>query len=290
MSGTENKTRRQTPEVLAKVCGSLRAGLPIKRAAMGAGISERTFYNWRRQGWALIEETDAESDEALPFVALFALQVESALSDYIKPLIAQIAEAAKGKGRGDWRAAHAILAGRFPHEFSERVAVAKSQKVEVTGGVELIYRRRELDRMTTDELDAVIERSRIQQYAGLSGEGLDSEITKLESILSGLYKARDQQAHFVSRRKISPVIHDKRPTPPLSLESYEVVGVSGFEHAPDEILAANQQAPDTTGAAVVVDAAPVTLPEPVPVAVKRPGFGYDQHGLAIQLTDEDLSL
>ena len=280
MSGTENKVRRQTPEVLAKVCGSLRGGLPIKRAALGAGISERTFYNWRRQGWELIEETDAESTAEMPFVALFALQVESALSDYIRPLIAQIAEAAAGKGKGDWRAAHAILAGRFPHEFSERVAVAKSQKVEVTGGIELAYKRRSFDRMSTPELHDEMQRLRQQQHAALSGEGLDDEITRIEGTLNNLYLSRERQKDFASRRIIHPVVHDKHPkAPPLVLE-----------HSPDEILAADQQAPDMAGAALVVDAAPATLPDPVPVTARRPGIGFDQHGQAFEITDEDLAL
>ena len=62
MAGKADRARRQTDEVVAAVCDSLRAGLPLKRAAMGAGISEKTFHRWRSAGWAEIEHPSEGSD------------------------------------------------------------------------------------------------------------------------------------------------------------------------------------------------------------------------------------
>ena len=70
MAGTLGKGRRQTPEVLSAVCDGLRSGLPIKRAAMAAGISEKTFHNWRGDGWHSIEKTDQDSDAPMSFLLI----------------------------------------------------------------------------------------------------------------------------------------------------------------------------------------------------------------------------
>ena len=293
MAGTEGKGHRQTPEVLAQVCDGLRSGLPIKRAAMIAGISEKTFHLWRSAGWGEIERTDEDSDAEMSFVVQFALQAEAAIAEYMRPLIKRIADAALGKGKGDWRAAHAILAGRFPHEFSERVAVAQSQKVEVSGGIGINYQRRLYDRMSLVELQDEIDRLWVQEHAGLSGATLDEKIVQHEGVLASLYKSRDQERAIASlpRGKFSTVPQGGRfGSPPLEL------GASEFDqdHENNKICAAVLQAPDKVGTVEVVATVPAAPSGPMSFEVQeeRParGIGYDQHGLAFRFDDEDLSL
>ena len=201
MAGTSTKGYRQTPEVLGAVVDGLKAGLTPKRAAMRAGISEGTYFAWRRAGWDEIEATSEDSAAEMSFTVTFALQAEAAIAEYMLPLIKRVSEAALNGGRGDWRAAAMILQGRFPHEFSERVAVAQSQRIEVSGtiGVDGPYKRRALDKMTTAELDenSAMLNDRIQ--TALSGEALDDEISKHERIVAELLEQRDGERHWKTR-------------------------------------------------------------------------------------------
>ncbi len=45
-----------TPERTDEIAKNIRAGLPFETAAIRAGITEKTFYNWRNRG----EEKEAE--------------------------------------------------------------------------------------------------------------------------------------------------------------------------------------------------------------------------------------
>ena len=288
MSGTTGKGYKQTPETLAAVVDGLRSGLPPKRAAMVAGISEKTFYTWRRAGWEAIEATDENSDEGMSFVVQFALQVEAALGAYMAPLIKRIAEAAAGRGKGDWRAAHAILAGRFPHEFSERVAVAKSARIEVSGGIDHSIYSVQLENMTIDELRDESSRHDAVICAGLVGASLDREITRRETVLADLNKQRDLQ------RGIGALIPGNLTRrPPLELADYEVTGATEFEHESNDVLAAVSKAPDMADAVELVAPASANLSH-VPLAHDEPrptrGIGYDQHGLAFRYDDEATQL
>ena len=298
MAGTLTKRTRQTDEVLESICTSLRAGLPIKRAAMAAGVSERTFYLWRSAGWHEIEHPDGGSGKEMGFVVRFALQVEAALADYIGPLVKRVSDAATSRGEGDWRAAATLLQGRFPHEFSERVAVAKSQKVEIAGEISHAHTYfDQLQRMPTAELEDEMLRldRQITQatWGSMADADKDAWIRHFEGMLGKMRDDRDGLSRW-----FGDVDWHLRPGLPLPVEDCQPPRRAlTFEREPVEILAAAKVAPDKAGVAEVVAVAPADPSQAeygmsfeVEAEPRPRGIGYDQHGLAFNLSDEDLSL
>ena len=255
MSGTLEKTHRQTDEVLATVCTALRSGLPLDRAFRSAGISKSTGHAWRKEGWRQIEAADANTSVELSYTARFAIAVEAALISFMGPLIRRFADGALGGTKGDWRAAKELLASRFPDEFSERTHVAKSQKMEVSGGIDHNLYSVQLENMTIDELRDESERHDAVIYAGLSGGSLDREIAKLERQLAELCKSRDREREIASRPRgkysTGPAGSLTR-RPPLELEAYEITGATEFEHESNDVLAAVSKAPDAAEGSGVV--------------------------------------
>ena len=291
MAGTSGKGYKQTPETLAAVVDGLRSGLPPKRAAMIAGISEATYFAWRRAGWDAIEATDENSDEEMSFVVQFALQVEAAISEYMLPLIRRVSEAALSGGKGDWRAAATILQGRFPFEFSERVAVAQSQRVEVSGsiGVDIPYKRRRLDQLTAEELEDDTNLLRDRIHSALSGEGLDKEIEKHEGIVAKLRERREGDREWRTRTR--GCFDSGRHLDATDVD-YKVMTPTGMAHEPKKIRAAVLEAPDKAEGSGVVARPSATPSVSFQVDEPRPttGFGFNKFGDAINLADEDLSL
>ena len=232
----------------------------------------------------------------MSFVVQFALQTEAAICAYMAPLIQRVSEAAHGGGKGDWRAAAMILQGRFPHEFSERVAVAKSARIEVSGAIDHNHYSAQLDKMTIDELRDESERHAAVIYAGLGGPSLDREIEKLERQLVGLCKSRDQEHEIGTRPRgkfsTGPAGSLTR-RPPLELTDYEVTGATEFEHESNDVLAAVSKAPDMADAVELVAPASANLSH-APLAHDEPrptrGIGYDQNGQAFRFEDEDFGL
>ncbi len=229
---------KQRPEVMDQICADLRRGIPFKMACKSAGISETSGHTWRRDGWAAIEAAEEDSDAPVPFVAMFALEVEQAIRDYVAPLIERMRKEADGGGKGDWRAVHAILAARLPDDFSEKVKVAQNQRVEVAGRVEHAHGYAAQVRLMTDEeLRGEIERLEGQIYAGLSGENLNKMIQKMERRLIAMKEAAANGTHYNWNSEhfdagmwgVRPVSDgwnytSKRPPKVVDLESYEVAG------------------------------------------------------------------
>ena len=118
---------KQTEVTLEAICEALRLGVPSSRAAKSAGISYQSFCAWRSAGWAEIEGADEDSSEPLSFVARFAVEVEASLVSFMAPFLERIRDETKGAGKGDWRAARAILEMRFPDEFSEKVHAPRAR-------------------------------------------------------------------------------------------------------------------------------------------------------------------
>ena len=292
MSGTATKGHRQTPEVLGAVCDGLRAGLTPRRAAMSAGIAESTYFAWRRAGWEEIESASEDSEAEMSFVVQFALQAEAAICAYMQPLIQRVSDAAAGRGKGDWRAAHAILAGRFPHEFSERVAVAKSARLEVSGSISVDgpYQRRRLDKMTIQELDENSEMLNDRIRMALSGEALNAEIEKHERITAELYKQREGERHWKDRGR--GCFDTSRQA--VNAE-FEILKPGVLAHEPRKIRAAalHAQAPDKAEGSEVVAEPSATLPvyeDPKPTQPTR-GIGYDARtGLAFRFDERETEL
>ena len=222
---------KQTDDTLTSVCENLRNGVPFARSCKVSGISESTGHAWRSEGWDQIQQNeDLDSDEVLSFPARFALEVEIAARDFMAPMIEKIRDGAVGKGRGDWRAAHAILNSLFPHEFSEKVATAKSARVEVSGQIDVAHEHgyREflhLRNMTTEELAYEIERvtSRID-LTPVSGAELDGEIAVLETKLNAMKKVRAAGRDWVAHNWIAGREPAVKPAVPaiIDLDEYEI--------------------------------------------------------------------
>ena len=285
MAGTAGKGHRQTLEVLSAICDGLRQGLPIKRAAMSAGISEKTFHLWRNAGWGEVERTDESSDAEMSFFVQFALQTEAAICAYMLPLIERVSSAAHGGGKGDWRAAVMILQGRFPHEFSERVAVAKSQKVEIGATISHDFSVMHLQSMSDAELSAELESIHWSMRSSmLYGDELGEVIDYMEEKLSLM------RHHFAAKTAYFP---DRETSWRPGSKAAAGIEPGLIEHEDNEICAAVLEAPDEAEGLGVV-AQPSATPRAMSFEVqeKRParGFGFNKFGDAINLADEDLSL
>ena len=288
MAGTAGKGHRQTEQVLSAVCDGLKAGLPIKRAAMSAGISEKTFHNWRGDGWHSIERTDQDSDAEMSFVVQFALQTEAAICAYMAPLIQRVSEAALSGGKGDWRAAAMILQGRFPHEFSERLEVAKSQRVEIGGTISHDFSLMRLQSMSDAELRAELEGTHWSMRSSmLFGDELGEVISYMEDKLSLM------RHHYAAKTAFFPDREDSwRPGSGRGSKAESGIEPKLIEHEDNEIQAAVLQAPDTAEGSGVVARPSATPSVSFHVNEEPParGIGYRADGLAYNLGDEDLSL
>ena len=221
---------KQTEGTLTSVCDNLRSGVPFARSCKVSGISESTGHSWRSEGWTEIQEReDLDSDAELSFPARFAVEVEIAARDFMAPMVQRIRDGAIGKSKGDWRAAQSILNSLYPHEFSEKVATAKSAKVEISGTVthemRQIYddhlRWKNMDRL---ELKYELERldAQIVEHA-VEGENLDAEITFLEGKLAAMCQSRARGTPFYPGNWLTgnPAIRATVPKV-IDLDEYEV--------------------------------------------------------------------
>ena len=293
MAGTADRTSRQTPEVLEAVVTGLRTGLPLSRVYRMAGIGERTGRLWREQGWREIDEAGEDADGEMSFKARFAVGVESAMADFMAPLVATINETAKGKGRGKegWKAAKALLEMRFPHEWSERVAVAKSQKVEVAGSIHLTQEAMRLQAMSDVELQGELESIHWSLRADmLSGDQLGEVIEYMKDKLSLMRHHYEARTAYFPNRDEAWRPGSGRAKRPVSVNEPRPVLI---EHENDdvEIQAAVLQAPDTAGDPVVAPGSPAAAI--VREAARPPRIGYSRDGHAINLAEygeEDLTL
>ena len=280
MAGTSTKGHRQTEQVLSAVCDGLKAGLPIKRAAMSAGISEKTFHNWRGDGWHSIERTDQDSDAEMSFTVQFALKTEAAICAYMAPLIQRVSEAALSGGKGDWRAAAMILQGRFPHEFSERLEVAKSQRVEIGGTISHDLSAMRLQNMSDAELRAELETIHWSLRSSMIyGDELGEVISYAEEKLSLM------KHHYAAKTAYFP---DRETSWRPGSKAVSGAEAKLIEHEDAEICAAVLQAPDTADAVELVapaSATPHVYEDPRPT-----GIGYGSDGLAFYHADEDTKL
>ena len=304
MAGRAEGQSKQTVETLTAVCDALRSGIPFNRSCKSAGISERRGYQWRALGWQSIDDADDDDDTPLSFVARFAIAVESALTQYMAPLVRRIGDAAVGKGKGDWRAAKEILASRFPAEFSEKFAASANQKVEVSGEVGHSHSYfLAVDKMSDDELHDEMLRLDAQitntQWGSMSDQIKAAWINHFEQML---IKMRDDLAGITPWRgqldwHLRPGIpkqladmseHQRRyggPPQrfPKTIEHQEISSAA----FPPETLA-----PIEAGGDVLVQHSPPAAPSPRPRT--QTGFGFDRTtGLAIPMfgdEDEDLTL
>ena len=285
---SDKAKKKQTEATLSSVCESLRTGISFARSCSVSGISKQTGFAWRSAGWNAIETEDADSDEPISFVARFALEIEMALADFQRPLIQRIRDGAAGKSKGDWRAAQQLLASRFPDEFSEKVAAAKSGRLEVSGQIAVEHQHSyqaflNMQNMSMEELNYEVERitSQIENRL-IDGEELDGQIALHEDKLASMHKARESGWGWVAANWISSKGPAIKPAVPAAIELDE----SEYTELLDVSGAATSGLPPDTADGVV-------LPEAAAPVALRSGIGFDTDtGQAFSLPpdNEDLSL
>ena len=104
------KKLRLNRSVIDKVCESISQGNYIKSACMSAGISERSYYDYMKQG-----DEDLSCDRKTIF-AQFAYEVKEAEAKSQLEIINIIKKAAKK----EWTAAAWIAERRWPALFGKR--------------------------------------------------------------------------------------------------------------------------------------------------------------------------
>ena len=202
MTDRPKAPRKQTVETLESVCQSLRAGVSFSRSCKISGVSKQTGHAWRNAGWQQIDAASDDLDGPISFVARFALETELALADFMRPLIERMRDGASGKGRGDWRAAKELLASRFPDEWSEKVATAKSAKLEVSGQIDVAHEHSyaqfvALQKLTREELQFEVERIQGQvDNAVIDGDDLAAEISFHQAKLAAMIEAHETERSF----------------------------------------------------------------------------------------------
>jgi lauroyl/myristoyl acyltransferase len=112
-----------TDEIERKICNGIKLGLKYEQAALVAGISVRSLYNWKEKG------EKAKSGKYFQFVQ----SLKKAEAEGEGVLLTRIHQEAK---EGTWQAAAWILERRHPERW------ARTTKNELTGkdGTELAIR------------------------------------------------------------------------------------------------------------------------------------------------------
>lgn len=127
-----SRPTKLTKVVRESVCQAIRAGLPLREAALVAGISERTLHAWRERG---------AREESGPYLQ-FVQQTREAEAQAQFDLAVIVKSAAIA---GDWRAALALLGRRWPGTWSEHsrheVSGPEGGPVDVAGVVDLALDR-----------------------------------------------------------------------------------------------------------------------------------------------------
>lgn len=124
-----------TPQVMATIVRTVRAGSYIETAAEFAGIGRRTFYDWVRRG----------AREKTGIYYEFSLAIEQAAAEASVRNIMVIDRAAQ---HGQWQAAAWRLERKYPHQWGKR------QVIQIGDGDDMM-RTQEIDltQYTDSELD-----------------------------------------------------------------------------------------------------------------------------------------
>lgn len=105
MADGRGRRSKCTPARRKEILAHVRSGLPVKYAALLAGVDERSVYRWLAKG----------REQKRGIFRQFFHDLERAQSESVAQLVSQVAEA----GRKDWRAATWLLTRRAPAEFMD---------------------------------------------------------------------------------------------------------------------------------------------------------------------------
>ena len=120
------------PDILEAIYVDVTRGIPLRHAAVRAGISEWTAYGWVDQAKAEIGE-GAQPHGELSSVALFGQMVKEALAACVDDRLAK-SDAAEGN---NWQKHITVLERRFPNDFGRNQRIEIEHNVNVTHRLEL---------------------------------------------------------------------------------------------------------------------------------------------------------
>jgi len=126
-----------TPARRKAILGHVRNGLPMKHAALMAGVDECTVYRWLQRG----------REQKRGIYCDFCKDLERAHAESVAALVARVAEA----GETDWRAASWLLTRRAPAEFMDpgkRAELAAAQARAEVARAEADQRVRYIEQRT----------------------------------------------------------------------------------------------------------------------------------------------
>lgn len=127
-----------TPEVRKMLVDNVKIGMPFREAALAAGVSERSFHNWKIRG---------EKEKSGEFF-LFVQELKEAEGTAQRALLARIQKAAQSPKT--WQAAAWILERRHPDLYGQKVRTEVSNP---EGDALSIVVRREIVHRSEDSND-----------------------------------------------------------------------------------------------------------------------------------------
>lgn len=140
MAGQKNKQRkrqiRRKPAVVKEeILSNLKEGMTIEAAALLAGVTRGTYYNYREKD----EEFAEAADQAARFAeAVFLQRIKQSALD-----------------RQDWRAWAWLLEKRFPQDYGKRQELQVNSTIPSDGTAEVLSMMEQIKGMknTTDLTD-----------------------------------------------------------------------------------------------------------------------------------------
>lgn len=120
-----------TPELQEKICKYIENGYTVEQACALSGISESTYYDWKKRG------KKAKSGKFSDFLEAVKKAEKIAESKYLAIITRAAVGDPEKKVKGDWKAAAWYLERRNPKQFARRDFLRQDVKAKVEGDVKV---------------------------------------------------------------------------------------------------------------------------------------------------------
>ena len=118
--------RPDDPQILESIYNDMQRGMPLRHAAIRAGISESTAYHWVMDG-TTDDGDPVETDGELGSHGLFVQNIKEADASCVDRELTKW-----DAGGKDWPGAATKLERRFPQDFGKNQRIEVESKVTVT--------------------------------------------------------------------------------------------------------------------------------------------------------------
>jgi len=115
------------PDILESIYNDIKQGIPMRYAAIRAGISESAAYHWRSAGEQLLQQSNENINE-LGSIGRFVQTVKEAEAECVASRLAA-ADAAEGN---NWQKHITVLERRYPKDFGRNQQVTIESNSTVT--------------------------------------------------------------------------------------------------------------------------------------------------------------